>query len=96
MFMIRPLDSGILITISRLRHRRGGSCFTVTSKADGTFSNSSAGQLALGCRWRADLQLTQYEGDGVKFKRLAFSDGGAKEITYSPRVAGITPGTPIN
>jgi hypothetical protein len=36
---------------------------------------------------RADLQLTprtsQYEGDGVKFKQLAFSDG-AKEITYSP------------
>jgi hypothetical protein len=36
----------------------------------------------------ADLQLTprisQYEGDGVKFKHLAFSDGGAKEITYSP------------
>jgi hypothetical protein len=37
---------------------------------------------------RADLQLTprtsQYEGDGVKFKQLAFSDGGAKEITYAP------------
>ena len=37
---------------------------------------------------RADLQLTprisQYEGDGVKFKQLTFSDGGAKEITYSP------------
>jgi hypothetical protein len=37
---------------------------------------------------RADLQLTprtsQYEGDGVKFTQLAFSDGGAKEITYSP------------
>ena len=36
----------------------------------------------------ADLQLTprisEYEGDGVKFKHLAFSDGGAKEITYSP------------
>jgi hypothetical protein len=37
---------------------------------------------------RADLQFTprisQYEGDGVKFKQLTFSDGGAKEITYSP------------
>jgi hypothetical protein len=36
---------------------------------------------------RADLQLTprisHYEGDGVKFTRLAFSDGGVKEITYS-------------
>ena len=37
---------------------------------------------------RADLQLTprilQYEADGVKLEHLAFSDGGAKEITYSP------------
>jgi hypothetical protein len=37
---------------------------------------------------RADLQLTprssQYELDGVKFKQLAFSDGGVKEITYAP------------
>jgi hypothetical protein len=37
---------------------------------------------------RADLQFTpkiaQYELDGVKFKHLAFSDGGGKDITYSP------------
>ena len=37
---------------------------------------------------RADLQFTpkivEYELDGVKFKHLAFSDGGAKGITYSP------------
>ena len=37
---------------------------------------------------RADLQLTprifRYELDGVKFKQLAFSDGGGKEITYAP------------
>jgi hypothetical protein len=50
----------------------------------------------------ADLQLTprisQYEGDGVKFEQLGLlSDGGAKkEITYSPRVAGIIPGAPVS
>jgi hypothetical protein len=37
---------------------------------------------------RAELQLTPkitpYEADGVKIQLLAFSDGGGKEITYSP------------
>jgi hypothetical protein len=37
---------------------------------------------------RADLQFTprivEYDLDGVKFKHLVFSDGGAKEISYSP------------
>ena len=37
---------------------------------------------------RGDLQLipkpVEYELEGAKFKQLAFSDGGAKEITYSP------------
>jgi hypothetical protein len=45
----------------------------------------------------ADLQLTprisQDEEDGVKFRHLAFSDGGAKEITYSaPAWVGTIPG----
>jgi hypothetical protein len=56
--------------------------------------------LLLVAATRADLQLTprtsQYEGDGVKFKRLAFSDGGAKEITYAPPRGWIIPGAPIN
>jgi hypothetical protein len=51
-------------------------------KSDGTFSNSSAGQLALGCLWRADSQLTPRIS---QFKQLAFSGGGAREITYTPR-----------
>jgi hypothetical protein len=46
------------------------------------------GSLFLVCAARADLHLTprisQYEGDGVKVMHLSFSDGGAKEITYSP------------
>jgi hypothetical protein len=37
---------------------------------------------------QAELQLTpkisRYEADGVKLELLAFSDGGGKEITYSP------------
>jgi hypothetical protein len=37
---------------------------------------------------RADLQFiprsSQYELEGMKFKQLVFSDGGEKEITYSP------------
>ena len=37
---------------------------------------------------QAELQLTPrispYEADGVKIELLAFSDGGGKEITYSP------------
>jgi hypothetical protein len=37
---------------------------------------------------QAELQLTPkifpYEADGVKIQLLAFSDGGGKEITYSP------------
>jgi hypothetical protein len=49
---------------------------------------------------RADLQLTpkisQHEWDGAKFKQLAFSDGGAKEITYSPPRGGIIPGARIS
>src|SRR3984893_4200733 len=37
---------------------------------------------------RADLQFTprtaEYELDGIKFKHLVSSDGGEKDITYSP------------
>jgi hypothetical protein len=37
---------------------------------------------------QAELQLTpkvsRYESDGVKIEFLAFSDGGGKEVTYSP------------
>ncbi len=49
---------------------------------------SAAISLFLVAVARGDLQLVpkpvEYELDGVKLKQLAFSDGGAKEITYSP------------
>ncbi len=44
----------------------------------GAFVASAQAQLQL------TPELTTYEADGVKTRLLAFSDGGAKTITYSP------------